>query len=296
MPIAFACQSCQKQYKVDDKFAGKKVKCKACGNAMLVPASAGAKPSAKQAAKAAASGNRAKGKAPNPNAKKQAAAKKPVAKAAPVTAVASKEYGLDAISSTDDLFGGETPVRGKANPLGNHVVADPGFAAIDISATKKEDADTPQFSANPALSDVPIPSQFNDESKTNAKPKSEGGLLKPALFSAIGVVLVFAIFLGVGFAVAIAGIIGAVILMVAGFGIGIWSEVWSWILCKRNHPELLIWFILFPISRLIYLFKNFSFMKGPFLLNLVGVFAMMLGIGLLVAMGVIHGESAAVLN
>lgn len=38
MSILVACSKCQKKYKVDDKFAGKKAKCKACGTAFSVPA------------------------------------------------------------------------------------------------------------------------------------------------------------------------------------------------------------------------------------------------------------------
>jgi hypothetical protein len=37
MPIVTTCGECGKSYRVDDKFAGKKAKCKACGAAMVVP-------------------------------------------------------------------------------------------------------------------------------------------------------------------------------------------------------------------------------------------------------------------
>ncbi len=35
--IEFSCQSCQKQYRVNDELAGKSAKCKACGNVLQVP-------------------------------------------------------------------------------------------------------------------------------------------------------------------------------------------------------------------------------------------------------------------
>ena len=38
MPIDLQCGQCQKRYRVDDQLAGKKVKCKACGFVMSVPA------------------------------------------------------------------------------------------------------------------------------------------------------------------------------------------------------------------------------------------------------------------
>lgn len=37
MTISFSCSECFKDYRVRDQFAGKRVKCKACGSPMLVP-------------------------------------------------------------------------------------------------------------------------------------------------------------------------------------------------------------------------------------------------------------------
>jgi hypothetical protein len=44
MSIQVSCAGCGKSYRVDDRFAGKRAKCKACGNEMLVPAAAAAAP------------------------------------------------------------------------------------------------------------------------------------------------------------------------------------------------------------------------------------------------------------
>jgi len=38
MLIQFSCSECERSYKVDEKNAGKKFKCKGCGNVVLVPA------------------------------------------------------------------------------------------------------------------------------------------------------------------------------------------------------------------------------------------------------------------
>ena len=35
--ISFACPACQKAYKVADEMAGKKAKCKQCGQVMMIP-------------------------------------------------------------------------------------------------------------------------------------------------------------------------------------------------------------------------------------------------------------------
>jgi hypothetical protein len=42
MSIQVSCAGCGKSYRVDDRFAGKRAKCKACGSEMLVPAAAAA--------------------------------------------------------------------------------------------------------------------------------------------------------------------------------------------------------------------------------------------------------------
>ena len=42
MSIKFACENCGKAYKVPEKFAGKKVKCKQCGDPVRVPAESNA--------------------------------------------------------------------------------------------------------------------------------------------------------------------------------------------------------------------------------------------------------------
>ncbi len=49
MPIEFACE-CGKAYKVADQYAGKRTKCTACGQPVLVPAPAAAEESAEDAA------------------------------------------------------------------------------------------------------------------------------------------------------------------------------------------------------------------------------------------------------
>lgn len=65
MSISFACGNCGKAYKVDDKFAGKKAACKACGTINLIPSaskssgarvatSGSSKPAARSSAKASA--------------------------------------------------------------------------------------------------------------------------------------------------------------------------------------------------------------------------------------------------
>ncbi len=46
MSISFSCESCGKAFTVDDKFAGKKGKCKQCGATMEIPGGAPSRPAA----------------------------------------------------------------------------------------------------------------------------------------------------------------------------------------------------------------------------------------------------------
>ena len=44
MPITFACPRCDKSYSVAEALAGKRVKCKACGQEQTVPSAAPERP------------------------------------------------------------------------------------------------------------------------------------------------------------------------------------------------------------------------------------------------------------
>src|SRR5436190_23819674 len=46
MSVLARCEGCDKQYRLDDKFAGRKVRCKACGGVIAVPAATGHAPAA----------------------------------------------------------------------------------------------------------------------------------------------------------------------------------------------------------------------------------------------------------
>lgn len=66
MAISFACGNCGKAYKVDDKFAGKKAACKACGTINLIPGAAPQSASPARSASVAAPKRTAKASTPPP--------------------------------------------------------------------------------------------------------------------------------------------------------------------------------------------------------------------------------------
>lgn len=64
MSIAARCGDCQKLYKVDDKLAGKRVRCKACGGVVEIPAQGESRAASPASARATASPARAPAAAP----------------------------------------------------------------------------------------------------------------------------------------------------------------------------------------------------------------------------------------
>lgn len=125
MSIRAQCGACGKTYQVDDRFAGRKATCKACGEAMLVPGTR--VPSAKSAAPAQAV---------------PTSAQRQPAKAARKQEAADGEFdfsGLDEIENSGTIdhsytpppvaLTRERPDRGKGTPAPAHLVASGGARA-----------------------------------------------------------------------------------------------------------------------------------------------------------------------
>ena len=128
MPTAVACPKCKTKYSLPDQLLGKPVKCKSCNTMFKVapPAAAGAA---------------------------QQPARKPAATVPQVNQAELAQMGLDGpINRQPELFG-EIPPPQAGNPLGNHVVVDPGFAEIESDVGNEEPGEDPITSIfqNPAL-------------------------------------------------------------------------------------------------------------------------------------------------
>ena len=134
MPLAVACPKCKTRYSLPDQLMGKPVKCKSCSTLFQVnaPQKAVAQQTSPQQAMASA------------------------AKTSPtVNSAELARLGLDGpILRQPDLFG-EIPHPRAGNPLGNHVVVDPGFAEIDFEAPEEKDPnDISAMFRNPALETI----------------------------------------------------------------------------------------------------------------------------------------------
>jgi dienelactone hydrolase len=132
MSIRAQCGACGKTYQVDDRFAGRKAACKACGEAMLVPGTR--VPSAKSAAPARAV---------------QTSAQKQPAKPARKQEAADGEFdfsGLDEIENSGTIDHSYTPPpvaltrepqdRSKGTPAPAHLLASGGARAGSAQASE----------------------------------------------------------------------------------------------------------------------------------------------------------------
>ena len=133
MPAVVACPKCKKKYKLPDNMLGKGVKCTECATQFKAAA-----PNAKQS--------------PQPDRRQMAAAQQARAKKAQDL----KALGVSGtIERPADIFSGSA-MTGTPDPLGNHVIQDPGFgegAEQTVAPKQTEEPDNPHASmlSNPAL-------------------------------------------------------------------------------------------------------------------------------------------------
>lgn len=272
MPISFACQHCQKTYNVADNLAGKKVKCKACGQAMDVPAQQAISAQAKPASRA--------GGAPAAQSRSRSAAAPTQTRQQPTSrstrpANAAQTFGLGALDE-NDLFAGAAPGNHQQNPLANHIVGDPGFAPI----TPEEVAYRRQMEFDQLRNTRPKLEDYLQDEDVPIRPSGTGGSgsaayvdehaptgfkpFIPALVS-VGAFFLIALMTVIGSIfsplIALFGLIG---LIVALGVVSIGGQIWGMTICYRYHHDKFIWYFLFPIYRIGYIFQNFNIMKGPF--------------------------------
>lgn len=274
MAIVFACPKCQKKYQVDDKYAGKQIKCQGCGSPIPVPVP-GAKPAAPQAGQKAA-------------APKGPASKSPVQQE---VAPAAANLGLDSIVRESDLFGGQAQGAASANLFDDQPMQDFGIAAAPEPLKIEKPADTgPRYAENQALKDFKKvhdaesrkAAREANKGKSKGKAGGSGGssnpLTQPWLIVLIAG-LVVGIFAGV---VGLISPMGGVIIAAIGFCLlqlaGIGAVIWYFVILSRVGTVVdIVLSLLFGPYMLVMVIKHWADLKGQFFLNLVcGVFAFLL--------------------
>ena len=262
MPIAFACPDCGKKYRVNEKMAGKTAKCQGCGKTIKVPS-----PKATSAAAAK----------PAPKAE----APKPAKEAAPD----GKEFGLAGIESEGDFFEGASAAQ-RGNPLGEQVIEDYGFAAVEVKESPKESSSSGnEFSANPLMQEI-------QQATAPVAVASEPAKKKGNLFLSPAMLVLYPTLLGlfvtgiVGIFIPAAGALLSLLLMLfaiaVNFGAGIWGLVKAYNNSKDNIVEFVLYLLIGPYQ-LYYWIKYWSVMKG--VVGLMGVaFLGLFGSGLLMAL------------
>ena len=180
MPVV-GCPKCKKKYKLSEKMLGKTVQCSDCKTKFKTAAAAKSKKS--EAAKATG-GKRRKKK------KSSATGDKP----AGASEASLKDVGLSGKMNPQlDLFSQPIPDKRTPNPLGNHVLEDPGFGSAhmgdddDLEDEVEVDDDMKQLLANPALKSL---------AKAGGKKKSSRTIAKPSDFKEIRLLGYFIMALG----------------------------------------------------------------------------------------------------
>jgi len=263
MTVAARCAECNKGYRVDEKLAGRTLKCKACGGAVPVPVPApGEAPRAKAVAAAAAPPRR------------------------PAAAVATKPAAAPAVSSGDPFDNMDALLNLEAGGT----VQDEGMPALAPPPLPKNpprrggSGDVPMAApayAPPRASTVP---QRRPGWKPGGQQQQGGGFLAGTASKVIlitGGVLALLFVLGLasdamkptaGMVLAIVG----VLMMLAG-GLGCLITAFK----ESVACGLMYMFIPFGIYALYFVFTRLDQTKGYLALYVVGLVSMFGGITLL---------------
>ena len=160
MPATIACPKCQTKYQLPDSALGKPIKCKKCGAGFRTQAPAGqSKPASRQPSKDV-----------GPQANDQELAR----------------YGIEGrLKRQADIFAAP-PLPPRANPLGNFVLEDPGFADIE-SARREVQEEEEQSDGMEAILSNP----YARGTKGGRKSKQSDVDLKPYAVARVGMWMVF---------------------------------------------------------------------------------------------------------
>lgn len=161
MPAVVACPKCSKKYKLPDKMLGKGVKCSQCETQFKAAAPK----------RAAAS--------PDPRAK---TASNAAAAAKARRAQELKALGVEgSIDRPADVFTGAA-MAGTNDPLGNHVIDDPGFgdgaeAILKPAEVVKPDDPNASMFSNPALAKTQKKQKIVGKRKSAGSGKKTGAIV-----------------------------------------------------------------------------------------------------------------------
>jgi hypothetical protein len=199
MPFQIACPGCQRKYKLADDLRGKPIKCKQCGKAFKIPV---AQPVKQVAGQPPAASNQ---KAP---------------------------FGLEPLKNESDLFADASPAL-KHDPLGNHVVANPGFAAVDPSmfAPQQDEEDaSDSLYYNPAVGELTAQMARDDEAYFNPKLNFLPAIIAACLLGGVAMLTLVLTVLAPAL-----GFVGMLLMFLVAGGTMFAGEIWLLVRIK-NHP------------------------------------------------------------
>lgn len=316
MSIAATC-GCGKQYSLADQFAGKKVKCKACGQAFVVPAATAvvaAPPKPAQAKAAPAAIAPAKAPAPEPLALKDDAGliglapdpdeKQKAPKPAPIKPSSTRTASMKAIDSAPPLQA-EAPVKAQPAPAkpGKHDAAWESMlnqqnAALREAESKQSAANAKRAAEEKAAAmmrakeaeRVANSAKRSSSSSDNSERTSSGFFadwMAEPFDSWLSIPVAFAISLVIVTPLALIngglGTIVSIIFMVIGGIIAFIANIRSLVAVYNNSPFIGVMLFVPMVNAFVGIYALVAYWhdtRGPFIMGMVGsglMFGAMIG-------------------
>lgn len=193
MPAVVACPKCNKKYKLPDKMLGKGVKCSQCETQFKASAT--------------------KQTAANPDPRKKTAANQKNLAAQAHRAQDLKALGVEgSIERPAEVFT-SAAMGGTNDPLGNHIIEDPGFgdgaeAILKPAEVEKPDDPNAAMFSNPALAKDKKKKRVGKQSKSRGSRKKTGATVCFVFSALTAIGAVYTIVAGPNKPEGIAGMVG----------------------------------------------------------------------------------------
>ncbi len=238
MPFQIVCPGCQKKYNLADEVRGKTIRCKDCSKVFKIPAATPR--SVSQSASTPAAGQ-----------PQQQAAAPP----RPAPAQVAQPVGTP-LRNENDLFSGAAPNQ-QFDPLGNHVIHDPGFVQVNPAKYAKppeDDFDSDSLFYNPATADL---IKKVEQAREDAGREHRLFWL-PTMLGGSCVAGAFATAIPLLFVSEVAAVVGAVICLLPSLFVSIAADIWLLVIIYRNKPDQFVLSLFIAFFRYQYLSKHWE--------------------------------------
>ena len=264
MPFQVVCPGCQKKYNLADEVRGKTIRCSACSKTFRTPPAAQPAPAAPAV----------------PNQGQRVAA--------PPRPGQPTQQGNTPLRNENDLFAGAQP-NPQFDPLGNHVIHDPGFVQVDPSKYAKpaeSELDDDSLFYNPATADL---LKKVEEARDEASREHRLFWL-PTMIGGSWVAGAFATAIPLLFLNETAAVIGAIICLFPSIIVSIAADIWLLVIIYRNDNDRFILSLFIAFFRYQYLSQHWERYRDLGTFYAAGVLGCVGTTALFFIIGAVYGE------